>query len=204
MDQTKAINRYRNLIVICVCLIFALGLALYESKMEQYEQQQQQKESLKNAPTQPAATQAEALFRIGDTRYSFDMLTNDFQSPLYQIRKLSFEQQLLVLEQAIVETYIANQIALQGNQAKVMAELFPDLSVSDEEVADYYLQNHNAQTPPLEALKPQLRDYLLALKQEASKQALLSRLLVSGKAQILFEAPVQPIANAPAEPTTIE
>ena len=67
MDQTKAINRYRNFIVICVCLIFALGLALYESKMEKYEQQQQ-KQSLTSAPTQPATTKTEPLFSIGDTR----------------------------------------------------------------------------------------------------------------------------------------
>lgn len=190
MDQTKAINRYRNLLVVCVLLIGALGLALYESKIEQHEQ----KQNLKSAPTQPAAaaTTTKALFRIGDTRYSFDMLTNDFQSPLYQIRKLSFEQQMLVLEQAIVETYIANQIALNGNQAKVLAELFPDISVTDAEVADYYQQNHNAQTPALETLRPQLSEYLLALKRETSKKELLTRLLVSGNAQILFDAPTKP------------
>lgn len=191
MDQTKAINRYRNLLVVCILLILALGLALYESKIEQYQQQK----SSDNTPVQPAAIMTEPLFRIGDTRYSFDMLTNDFQSPLYQIRKLSFEQQLLVLEQAIVETYIANQIALEGNPTKVMAELFPDLGVTDEEVADYYQQNHNTQTPPLETLKPQLSEYLLALKREASKNELLARLLVSSEAQLLVEAPAQPTAK---------
>ena len=191
MDQTKAINRYRNLLVVCILLIFALGLALYESKTEQYQQQQ----SIANAPVQTAVKPVEALFRIESENYSFDRLSSDFQSPLYQIQKLSFEQQLLVLEQAIVETYIANQIARDGDQAKVMAELFPNLSVSDEEIADYYQQNKNAQTPPLETLKPQLSEYLLALKREASKKELLARLLVSGKAQLLVEAPTLPLAK---------
>lgn len=184
MDQTKAINRYRNLLVICVCLIFALGLTLYESKVEQYRH----KQSLKGASQETAKREA-PLFRIGTTPYSFEMLTSDLQSPLYQIRKLAYEQQLLVLEQAIVDTYIAKQINLSSDPAKVMAELFPDSLVSDAEVIGYYEQNRSAQTPPFETLKSKLTDYLLALKQEAAKKALLSRLLVSGEVQVLLEAP---------------
>ncbi|MFT6915402.1 MAG: hypothetical protein ACJAWL_001709 [Motiliproteus sp.] len=59
MDQTKAINRYRNFVVICICLIVALGLALYESKREQYEQQKQLQQCLQDAPTQTSAVQQE-------------------------------------------------------------------------------------------------------------------------------------------------
>ncbi|MFT5721546.1 MAG: hypothetical protein ACI9W6_001862 [Motiliproteus sp.] len=61
MDQTKAINRYRNFLVICICLIFALGLALYESKMEQYEQKKQLQQCLTDASTQPAVNQQPAV-----------------------------------------------------------------------------------------------------------------------------------------------
>ncbi|MEH6473068.1 MAG: hypothetical protein V7752_17665 [Halopseudomonas sp.] len=188
MDHTKAINRYRNLLVVCILLILALSLALFESKSEQATSEHQHDDV---SPTTPAK-QTDSLFRVGDQRYSFEMLDHDFQSPLYQIRKLSFEQQMLVLEQAIVETYIANQILANGNKKAVMAELFPNLSVSEPEIVEYYQQNQNAQTPPFETLKPQLAEYLLALKRESSKKELLTRLLVSGKVQVLLESPSQP------------
>ncbi|MEH6825878.1 MAG: hypothetical protein V7629_18440 [Motiliproteus sp.] len=188
MDQTKAINRYRNLLVVSVLLLGALGLALYESKVEQYHQQQ----SLNSVPEQPSVKPTEALFSIGTDRYSLEMLGNDFQSPLYQIRKMSYEQQSLVLQEAVIEIYIANKLALSDNKAQVMTELFPELSVSDDEVADYYQQNQNTQTPPLDALRAQLAEYLLALKRESAKKQLLNRLLASGEAQLLLEAPKEP------------
>ena len=191
MDSSKAINRYRNLVVVCILLIGALGLALYESKVEQYQQQQDRA----NTPAEPISSPSEALFRIGKTVYSFEMLPQDLQSPLYQIRKMALEQQLLVLEQALVETHIATQIAASGNEDQVLAELFPNISVTDEEVADYYQQNQNAKTPPLETLKPQLTDYLLALKREAAKKTLLGQLLVSGEAQFLMEPPTPPTST---------
>ncbi len=120
MDSSKAINRYRNLVTVCILLIGALGLTLYEVKVEQHQQQ-----SLKNTLQQTISPPTEALFKVDETYYSLDMLTPDLQSSLYQIRKQSFEQQRRVLEQAIIATHLsnqtANQIAHSDDQAQVPA-----------------------------------------------------------------------------------
>lgn len=186
MDQTRTINRYRNLLVICVLLILALFVTLFDLKNSQVEQPSKPVATVETVTSEPK------LFRIGDQQFGYDQLPAEFQAPLYQIRKLSFEQQMLVIEQAIVDTYIHQKTLEAANTQQAMKKIFPELNVSDDEVLAYYEENRNDQTPPFETLKPQLAEYLLSLKQEQAKKQLLAKILVAGEAQVLFEAPKPP------------
>ena len=187
MDQSKTINRYRNLLVVCILLILALFAALFEAK-----QDADHHHPVVEAP-QVSASAEPPLFRIGEQQFSYSQLPRDFQAPLYQIRKMAFEQQMLVIEEALVDTYIKQQTAAAADPEQALTELFPDISVDDDEVLAYYEQNRNAQTPKFEQLQASLREYLLSLKREQAKRQLLTRLMVQGKAQVLFEAPSQPV-----------
>lgn len=189
MDQTQSINRYRNLLVIFVLFIIALAMALYDAKTAESEA----KALVATPPSSDTDSRHQTpLFRIGDKVYSYQNLTEEFQTPLYQIRKVSFQQQMLVLEQAIIETRIHQQALSAGSVDAALKQLFPDITVTAEEVEHYYQQNQNSQTPPFESMREQLADYLLSLKRENAKRELLTQMLVSGNAQVLFEAPPEP------------
>ncbi len=197
MDQTKTLNRYRNLLVICLLLIIALATALFDAKSSPSANQQSSAADVVTPSTAQSITPPSTtpLFRIDDKIYGYRELTEEFQTPLYQIRKVSFEQQMLVLEQAIIETHIHQLTTSAGDMDTALQQLFPQLAVTEQEVVDYYQQNQNSQTPPFETLRPQLADYLLSLKRENAKRELLTEMLVSGKAQVLFEAPAMPASD---------
>ncbi|WP_210394850.1 hypothetical protein [Motiliproteus sediminis] len=160
------------------------------------------------APTQPPAEPAPAaspspaeppLFQVGERQYSYHDLPIEYRRPLYQIRKLSFEQQMLLIEEAVVEAYIQQQMAAQNrDRMSIQNQLMPGAAPSEEEIAAFYAENQSLSSPPLEQIRDEVRTYLTAARQEELKRSLLTRLLVEGKARMLTEAPR--LERAPSQP----
>lgn len=130
------------------------------------------------------------LFRVGEREYHYHQLPIEYRQPLYEIRKFAFEQQLLLIEDALVEAYIQQQMASSGeNRMQVQNRLLPGSTPTESEVEAFYRENQSLSAPPLEQMREELVIYLTATKQETLKKQLLTRLLVEGKAQLLAEAP---------------
>ncbi len=198
MDHPQAINRYRQLLVLCILLIVALSAALFQAKTESNNASRDTLASSGSPVIQPQAKVEPAtqpLFRIGQQRFSYDSLATEFQQPLYQIQKLSFEQQMLVIEQAMIETVIYPHGKAAADPISALKQQFPDIIVTDAETEAYYQQNRDDQTPLFKTLRPKLAQYLLALKYETAKRELLTRLLIEGDAQVLLDAPVAPLSE---------
>jgi len=141
------------------------------------------------ATTLPAPTEP-ALFRVGERRYRFYDLPIEYRQPLHEIRKFAYQQQMLLIEEAVVEAYIQQQMAAQGlERMAVQATLLPGAEPRETEINQFYAQNQSQSAPPLAQIRAELVSYLTAAKQEQLKKQLLTRLLVNGEAQMLIDAP---------------
>jgi hypothetical protein len=142
-------------------------------------------------PPKPALSPA--LFQLGDRTYGFEALSLEFREPLYEIRKLAYQQQLLVLEQAIVESHIERVAAEQMlSRESVLQQLFPDALPSEEELRRFYEENQGRDTPPFSRVRQDIADHLIQQNREGLKKQLLTDLLVRGEARLLVEAPMEP------------
>ncbi|WP_207062178.1 hypothetical protein [Motiliproteus sp. SC1-56] len=145
------------------------------------------------APKAQAHPGEPALFRVGEQTYGFAALPAEFQEPIYQIQKMAHEQQMLVLEQALLDAYIRQQMKTEGaDREAVLSTLFPDAVPTEDAIRRFYLENRRADTPPLAKIEDQIKTHLTAQNRETMKQALLGQLLVKGEAAMLLEAPRPP------------
>lgn len=130
------------------------------------------------------------LFRVGERTYGFFDLPIEYRQPLHEVRKLTYQQQMLVVEDAVVEAYIQQQMSeTQQDRMQVQNQLMPNAEPTEAEIVAFYEENQSASAPPLERIRGELETYLTAAKQESMKKELLTRLLVSGDAEMLLEAP---------------
>ncbi len=133
------------------------------------------------------------LFRIENRIYHQNELPLEFSRPLYEIDSMAHRQRLLVLEQALTSAYI-DQVAKQEQKdsATVLNSLYPDAAPNEAAIQQFYDENRQRGTPPLEQIRDNIRDYLLHSALEENRQKLLTELLIQGKAEFLMETPTPP------------
>ena len=136
------------------------------------------------------------LFRLDGIDYNREELSPDLQQQLYALDQERYTKRKELLEQTILELYLAEQADKRSSTPDaMMAEFSAASRPSEQQVDEFYNSNKACITGTLAQVKPQIVQYLQEQEINGRKSRLLARLEGEKRLKMSERAPTPPMVS---------
>lgn len=126
--------------------------------------------------TAGAAGKKEAFFEFKGKTYSASELPLEIQTHVFEVEKEYYDRLNQLVEAAAMETYFATEAKKKNRSAEeIEKEMLISKTPTDDEVKAWYEKNKDKISQPLDKVKPNIVQMLMAEKQKEKRNEILAK-----------------------------